>query len=202
MFLFLVLCYNTATGWQPICSWINIIIIIIIQYIYVFCVDLRTNSDYFTVQHWLVGFYNWDGVCLLRRTFYILRSATQCIYVFCVDLRPNSDYFTVQHWLTVFITETECVYCVERTEIVSTILAHFRLQAHYWFPTDFVCSSISRTLEWTPPNFQFTVPSLPPTCVIPIQIIQFSEQSVHSQHSSRRNFMLQNIYKSIFRYNF
>jgi len=29
-FLFLVLCYNTATGWQPICSWINIIIIIII----------------------------------------------------------------------------------------------------------------------------------------------------------------------------
>jgi len=31
MFLFLVLCYNTATGWQPICSWINIIIIIIIM---------------------------------------------------------------------------------------------------------------------------------------------------------------------------
>jgi len=31
MFLFLVLCYNTATGWQPICSWINIIIIIIIK---------------------------------------------------------------------------------------------------------------------------------------------------------------------------
>jgi len=30
MFLFLLLCYNTATGWQPICSWINIIIIIII----------------------------------------------------------------------------------------------------------------------------------------------------------------------------
>ena len=42
--------------------------------IYVFCVDLRTNSDYFTVQHWLVGFCNWDGVCLLRGTFYILRS--------------------------------------------------------------------------------------------------------------------------------
>ena len=27
------------------------------QCIYVFCVDLRTNSDYFTVQPWLVGFY-------------------------------------------------------------------------------------------------------------------------------------------------
>jgi hypothetical protein len=43
--------------------------------IYVFCVDLRTNSNYFTVQHWLVCFYNRDGVCLLRSTFYILRSA-------------------------------------------------------------------------------------------------------------------------------
>jgi hypothetical protein len=59
------------------------------QCIYVFCVDLRTNSDYFTVQHKLTGLYNWDGVCLLR--------GTDCIYVFCVDLRTNSDYFTVQH---------------------------------------------------------------------------------------------------------
>jgi len=54
------------------------------QYIYVFCVDLRTNSDYFTVQHWLVGFYNRDGVCLLRGTFYILRSAhTVYLCVLC-----------------------------------------------------------------------------------------------------------------------
>ena len=45
------------------------------QCICVFCVDLITNSDYFTVQHWLTGFYNRDGVCLLRRTLYILRSA-------------------------------------------------------------------------------------------------------------------------------
>jgi len=50
----------------------------------VFCLDLRTNSDYFTVQHWLVGFYNWDGVCLLRATFYILRSAhTVYLCVLC-----------------------------------------------------------------------------------------------------------------------
>ena len=38
------------------------------QCIYVFCVDLRTNSDYFPMQHKLVGFYNRDGVCLLRGT--------------------------------------------------------------------------------------------------------------------------------------
>ena len=67
------------------------------HFVYVFWVDLRTSSDYFTVQHWLVGFYNRDGVCLLRGTFYVL--PTQCIYVFFVDLRTNSDYFTVQHWL-------------------------------------------------------------------------------------------------------
>ena len=35
----------------------------------------KKKSYYFTVQHWLVGFYNWDGVCLLRGTLYILRSA-------------------------------------------------------------------------------------------------------------------------------
>ena len=36
--------------------------------IYVFCVDLRTKSDYFTVKHYVVAFYNRDGVCLLRST--------------------------------------------------------------------------------------------------------------------------------------
>ena len=43
------------------------------QCIYVFCVDLRTNSDYFTVQHWLLGFYNGDEVCLLRGTDWIFK---------------------------------------------------------------------------------------------------------------------------------
>ena len=33
--------------------------------VYLFCVDLRTNSDYFSI-HQLNGFYNRDGVCLLR----------------------------------------------------------------------------------------------------------------------------------------
>ena len=54
------------------------------QCIYVICVDLITNSHYFTVQHWLVGFYNWDGVCLLRGTFYILGSAhTMYLCILC-----------------------------------------------------------------------------------------------------------------------
>ena len=68
---------------------------------YVFCVDLRTISDYFPIQHLLTGFYNRDGVFIARYgldlyiKFYIL--PTQCIYVFCVDLRTNSDYFPIQH---------------------------------------------------------------------------------------------------------
>jgi hypothetical protein len=33
------------------------------QCIYVFCVDLTTNSDYFPI---LTGLYNRDEVCLLR----------------------------------------------------------------------------------------------------------------------------------------
>ena len=43
------------------------------QCIYVFCVDLRTNSDYFPIQHLLTGSYNRDRVCLLRGTDWALK---------------------------------------------------------------------------------------------------------------------------------
>jgi hypothetical protein len=36
------------------------------QSIYVFCVDLRINNDYFPIQQKLTGFYNRDIECLLR----------------------------------------------------------------------------------------------------------------------------------------
>jgi len=36
------------------------------QCIYVLCLDLRTISDYFPVRHYMTGFYNRDGMCLLR----------------------------------------------------------------------------------------------------------------------------------------
>jgi len=42
--------------------------VLLTQCICVFCVDLRTISDYFTIQHLLTGLYNGDGVCLLRGT--------------------------------------------------------------------------------------------------------------------------------------
>jgi len=56
---------------------------------YEFCLDLRTNSDYFPIQHELAGFYNREDVFTAR---YGLG-----LYVFCVDLRTNSDYFLIQH---------------------------------------------------------------------------------------------------------
>jgi len=87
------------------------------QCIYGFCVDLRTNSDYFTVQHWLVGLYNWEGVCLLRGTFYNLRSAlTVYLCVLCGSENKQRLFHctALTDWL-VFITETECFYCAVRS---------------------------------------------------------------------------------------
>ena len=40
---------------------------------YVFCMDLRTNSDYFPIQHWMTCFYNRDWVCLLRGTDWVFK---------------------------------------------------------------------------------------------------------------------------------
>jgi hypothetical protein len=37
----------------------------------VFFVDLRTNSDYFPIQHLVTGVNNQDRVCLLRGTDWI-----------------------------------------------------------------------------------------------------------------------------------
>ena len=36
--------------------------------IFVFFMDLRTNSDYFPIQHQLTGFKKRYGMCLLRGT--------------------------------------------------------------------------------------------------------------------------------------
>jgi len=79
---------------------------------FVLCVDLRTNSHYFPIQHSLTGLYNRDGLCLLRGTDWVfIYNSVFWPYsdVFCVDLRTNSDLFPVQRWLTGFVTETECL---------------------------------------------------------------------------------------------
>jgi hypothetical protein len=41
---------------------------------YMFCVDLRTNNDFFSVQQLLICFYNRGRECLLRGTYWAFKS--------------------------------------------------------------------------------------------------------------------------------
>jgi hypothetical protein len=75
------------------------------QCIYVFWVDLRRNSDYFTVQYKLIGFYNRDGVCLLRGTF-CPHSVFMC-FMWIWEQTAIISLYSI-NWL-VFITETKCL---------------------------------------------------------------------------------------------
>jgi hypothetical protein len=99
------------------------------QCIYVFCVDLRTNSDYFRIQHLLTGFYNIDltlcspvvTICTASLTF---NNSTFCPYSVFVCFVWISEQTTIIslysiNWL-VFITETGSVYCAVRTESLYT----------------------------------------------------------------------------------
>jgi len=43
------------------------------QCVYVFCVDLITNSDYFSIQNWLICIYNRGRECLLRGTDWVFK---------------------------------------------------------------------------------------------------------------------------------
>ena len=101
-----------------LCAVHSTIYVLPTQWIYVFCVDLRTNSYYFTVQHWLVGFFNWDGGCLLRGTFYILRSAhTVFMCVLWIWEQTALISLCSINWL-VFKTETECVHWAVLTDLI------------------------------------------------------------------------------------
>jgi len=51
-------CKLRINRWKPATFNIQQFCVLLTQCIYVFCVDLRTNSDYFPIQHWLTGFYS------------------------------------------------------------------------------------------------------------------------------------------------
>jgi len=65
------------------------------QCIYVFCVDLRTNSDYFSIQH--------SGKeCLLRgmklvfkKTDTVSSLRVNKVYILCADMCPEIDILVV-----------------------------------------------------------------------------------------------------------
>jgi len=70
--------------------------------IYVFCVDLRSNSDYFPIQHKLTGFYNRD-----------LTLHSPVVTICTTRLTLNNSTFCPR---TVFMC---CVWISEQTAIIS-----------------------------------------------------------------------------------
>jgi hypothetical protein len=48
---------------------------------WLFCTALRTNSDFCFIQHWLTGFYNRGGKCLLRGTdWFLIQSRFRLVF--------------------------------------------------------------------------------------------------------------------------
>ena len=48
---------------------------------WVFCTDIRTDSDFCFIHHWLTGFYNRGGKCLLRGTdWFIIQSRLRFVF--------------------------------------------------------------------------------------------------------------------------
>jgi hypothetical protein len=85
------------------------------QCVYAFCVDLRTNSDYFPIQHWLTGFCNRDGACYcaVRAESLTCNNSTFCphsVFTCFVWISKQTAVISLYsiNWL-VFIAETECL---------------------------------------------------------------------------------------------
>jgi len=69
------------------------------------------NIHYVTVQYCLTGIYKWDGVCLLRGTLCILRSAhTVYLCVLCGSENKQRLFHctALTDWL-VFVTDGVCL---------------------------------------------------------------------------------------------
>ena len=88
------------------------------QCMFVFCVDLRTNSNYFCIQHWLVFVTETEYVYCAVRTgsLYIILRSVHSVFMWFVWIWEQTAIISQYsiNWL-VFITETECFYCAVRT---------------------------------------------------------------------------------------
>jgi hypothetical protein len=74
----------------------------------VFCVDLRTNSDYFPVQHYLTGLYNRDGVFTAR---YGLSLYEPEIYIYIYIWLTLVFAFTKRRSATDFVPTQRYIPC-------------------------------------------------------------------------------------------
>ena len=77
-----------------------------------FCVDLRTISDYFPIQHYLTGLYNRNGVCLLRGTDWVLKynfhlkSITALLLFHAMD-RRKIELWIENIWMEIAIDQSD-----------------------------------------------------------------------------------------------
>ena len=72
---------------------------------YVFCVDLRTKSDYFPLQHWLVCITETECVYCAVRAEYLYINRVIC----CIWISKQTSIISLYsiNWL-IFIIDTEC----------------------------------------------------------------------------------------------
>jgi hypothetical protein len=104
------------------------------QCVYVFCVDLRANSDYFPIQHSLAGFYNRDftfcspvvTICTTSLTFNNSTFCPNSVFMCFVWIWEQTAIISLYSINWFFITEKESVYCAVRTGFLNAIQSNFR----------------------------------------------------------------------------
>ena len=131
------------------------------QCIYMFCMDLRTNSNYFPIQHWLTGCYNRDltlcspvvTICTTRLTFNNSTYFQHSVFMFCMDLRTNSDYFPIQHWLAGFY-DRDLTLC---SPVVTICTISLTLKSSmFCLHNVFICLDVSQNKQRLFPYTAFT----------------------------------------------
>jgi hypothetical protein len=141
--------------------------------IYVFYVDLRSNSDYFTVQHWLTDFCNRDEECLLRVTawIFIYKSgyfqSFKCLMSLWNSVSCGLECPFRQGWVLVCQSigvsytylKLRCVCCIESTDdYVSSagiVTVYWLHNSEFNFPAmarDFSLMKIRPDWLWSSPK--------------------------------------------------
>ena len=85
-----------------------------------FCVDLWTNSDYFSLQQSLIGFYNRGRECLLRGTNWVFKSDR---YSFVLKVLIHVSVLVVSKGLIFFLFTAFVVWgrSIDYTELKTSL---------------------------------------------------------------------------------
>jgi len=103
------------------------------QYIYVFCVYLKTNSDYFPIQHLLTCFYNRDLtlyspvviICTISFTFNISSFCPHTVFMCFVWISEQTTIIALYNFNWLFSKrQSQCVSCTVGTEFPTHAVRH------------------------------------------------------------------------------